>query len=162
MSHTPHPISIHIPDLTRYKGLPPGNQTWRAGKSPNWMEVWIGTSPISMVHFPASHGWLPEGTTGGKMSQTIPGPGDWRLLSHRSIPYASQVEARVALRCDHRGCIAFGKQLDAMRWRWEMTAKFVKQNVPSRARRRENPKRKLGLFKMTSCWFGTWLCSFSI
>eukprot|EP00435_Cladocopium_sp_Y103_P053061 s143_g16.t2 len=42
------------------------------------------------------------------------GEGDWRLLSHRSIPYG-QVEARVALRCDHRGCIAFGKQLDAMR-----------------------------------------------
>ena len=41
--------------------------------------------------------------------------GAWRLLSHRSIPYAMQVEARVALRCDHRGCIAFGKQLDAMR-----------------------------------------------
>jgi len=39
----------------------------------------------------------------------------WRLCSHRTIPYASQVEARVALRCDHRGCIAFGKQLDAMR-----------------------------------------------
>ncbi|CAK9019510.1 Protein LOW PSII ACCUMULATION 1 [Durusdinium trenchii] len=33
----------------------------------------------------------------------------WRLQSHRSIPYASGVEARVALRCDHRGCIAFGK-----------------------------------------------------
>ena len=47
--------------------------------------------------------------------------GNWRLLSHRSIPYASQVEARVALRCDHRGCIAFGKQLDAMRWRWNDT-----------------------------------------
>lgn len=43
-------------------------------------------------------------------------PGEpWRLQSHRSIPYASGVEARVALRCDHRGCIAFGKQLDAMR-----------------------------------------------
>mmetsp|Transcript_2053 Transcript_2053/g.4968 ORF Transcript_2053/g.4968 Transcript_2053/m.4968 type:complete len:488 (+) Transcript_2053:6-1469(+) len=39
----------------------------------------------------------------------------WRLLSHRTIPYAPTVEARVALRCDHRGCIAFGKQLDAMR-----------------------------------------------
>ena len=26
-----------------------------------------------------------------------------------------EVEARVALRCDHRGCIAFGKALDAMR-----------------------------------------------
>lgn len=39
----------------------------------------------------------------------------WRLQSHRSIPYAMQIEARVALRCDHRGCIAFGKQLDAMR-----------------------------------------------
>ncbi|CAE7830187.1 RDH8 [Symbiodinium microadriaticum] len=38
----------------------------------------------------------------------------WRLQSHRSIPYAMQIEARVALRCDHRGCIAFGKQLDAM------------------------------------------------
>jgi hypothetical protein len=25
------------------------------------------------------------------------------------------------LRCDHRGCIAFGKQLDAMRWRWNDT-----------------------------------------
>ena len=64
-----------------------------------------------------------EGLTnaGGKMpirSPPVDFPsltGDWRLLSHRSIPYASQVEARVALRCDHRGCIAFGKQLDAMR-----------------------------------------------
>lgn len=39
----------------------------------------------------------------------------WKLKSHRSIPYAPRVEARVALRCDHRGCIAFGKQFDAMR-----------------------------------------------
>lgn len=70
-----------------------------------------------------------EGLTnaGGKMpirSPPVDFPsltGDWRLLSHRSIPYASQVEARVALRCDHRGCIAFGKQLDAMRWRWNDT-----------------------------------------
>ncbi|CAJ1329421.1 unnamed protein product [Effrenium voratum] len=49
-------------------------------------------------------------------TQTWTREGDiWRLLSHRSIPYATQTEARVALRCDHRGCIAFGKQLDAMR-----------------------------------------------
>jgi len=40
---------------------------------------------------------------------------EWRLLSHRTIPYAPSTEARVALRCDHRGCVAFGKQLDAMR-----------------------------------------------
>lgn len=40
---------------------------------------------------------------------------EWKLLNHRTIPYANQVEARVALRCDHRGCVAFGKQMDAMR-----------------------------------------------
>ncbi|CAK0870336.1 unnamed protein product [Prorocentrum cordatum] len=44
-----------------------------------------------------------------------PGGKDWKLLTHRSIPYAPAVEARVTLRCDRRGCIAFGKQLDAMR-----------------------------------------------
>lgn len=40
---------------------------------------------------------------------------EWRLLHHRTIPYATQVEARVALRCDHRGCVGLGKQLNAMR-----------------------------------------------
>lgn len=39
----------------------------------------------------------------------------WKLKSHRTIPYAPKVEARVALRCDHRGCICFGKQFNAMR-----------------------------------------------
>lgn len=39
----------------------------------------------------------------------------WKLASHRTIPYAPKVEARVALRCDRRGCIAFGKQLNSMR-----------------------------------------------
>ena len=34
------------------------HQTWLAGKSPNWMEVFIGQSAISMVHFPARHVWL--------------------------------------------------------------------------------------------------------
>ena len=40
--------------------IPSGNQTWLAGKPPNWMEVLVGKSPISMIHFPASHVWLPE------------------------------------------------------------------------------------------------------
>ena len=34
--------------------IPSGNQTWQ-WKNPLWIEVWIGKSPISMVHFPARH-----------------------------------------------------------------------------------------------------------
>ena len=38
--------------------VPFGNQTWLAGKSPNWMEVdFAGKSPISMIHFPANYVW---------------------------------------------------------------------------------------------------------
>ena len=36
------------------------HQTWLAWKSPNWLNISIGKSPISMVHFPANHVWLPE------------------------------------------------------------------------------------------------------
>lgn len=50
-----------------------------------------------------------------KVPDETGGKAVWKLLKHRTIPYAPRVEARVALRCDHRGCIAFGKQLDAMR-----------------------------------------------
>ena len=30
---------------------------WLAGKSPNWMEVFIRKSPTKMAHFPARHVW---------------------------------------------------------------------------------------------------------
>ena len=50
--------------------LPSGNQPWLAGKS-NGDGGFIGKSLISMVHFPAHHGRLPEGTVDGDIGHII-------------------------------------------------------------------------------------------
>ena len=47
-------LQLIMIDITRdwmWLNIPSGNQTWLAGKSPNWMEVWLGKSLISMVRF---------------------------------------------------------------------------------------------------------------
>ena len=31
---------------------------------------------------------------------------EWRLVQHRTIPYAADTDAAACLRCDHRGCVA--------------------------------------------------------
>ncbi|CAE7696612.1 unnamed protein product [Symbiodinium pilosum] len=69
------------------------------------------TSITTCIEFPVLGPTLLATQTWKRSDASAP----WRLQNHRSIPYATQIEARVALRCDHRGCVAFGKQLDAMR-----------------------------------------------
>ena len=56
--------------------LPSGNQPWLAGKSNvNGVFFLIVKSLISMVHFPAHHGRLPEGTVDGDIGHIIGIPG---------------------------------------------------------------------------------------
>ena len=59
--------------------VPSGVISSMAVENPLWMGVLSGKSPISMVHFPASHVWFPEG-----ISMNIP-------ISSNYIPVLSTI-----------------------------------------------------------------------
>ena len=91
--------------------LAPENRPELKTASADCVSLSTTKSITTCIEFPVLGPTLLATQTWTRSSASAP----WRLQSHRSIPYAMQIEARVALRCDHRGCIAFGKQLDAMR-----------------------------------------------
>lgn len=60
-----------------------------------------GSTPPTLL---ATQRWVAEGVGTGSEKQ-------WRLVSHRTIPFAFRMGAMACLRCDARGCVAFNRNL---------------------------------------------------
>ena len=76
--------------------------------------VGLATSDLDATLAPSGRGFvtLVETVKNGSTllaTQTFERASDtdaWRIVEHRTIPYGTDIVAKVCLRCDHRGCVA--------------------------------------------------------
>jgi hypothetical protein len=66
---------------------------------------WVAAAPSA-----AGSGSKSEGSASGGVSLSAAVP-EWRLVSHRTIPFCYRIGAMACLRCDSRGCVAYNRNV---------------------------------------------------